>query len=99
MEDIGGGFVFPAVDLSSDPPPSRDEVIGLLVGRLIELGRLRPEDRADVIAHVLAREVVCSTGLGGGGAVPHCRSRAVNQVAGVVGRIPSGVAWAGAVDG
>ncbi len=78
----------------------RDEVLQELVNQLPELAD-RPEARQTLLAALRERELLHSTGIGGGIALPHAR----NALAGLVdhavivfGRHPKGIAY-GAVDG
>jgi mannitol/fructose-specific phosphotransferase system IIA component (Ntr-type) len=55
---------------------SRAECLEVLCERLAELGRI--EDAQEMLEALLAREAVESTGIGGGIAIPHVRSRQLN---------------------
>jgi mannitol/fructose-specific phosphotransferase system IIA component (Ntr-type) len=73
-------------------------VVTFLVGQMVASGRLSAESIDRVVAQVLRREAVGSTGVGHAVAVPHAKSDAVSEVLGIVGRLPAPLAWPGAVD-
>lgn len=77
------------------PAGDRHSVIAALTERLAE----RSGARQDLIlAAVLERESVLSTGIGFGVAIPHARSAAVQELTMVAGVCPSAVAF-DAIDG
>jgi PTS system fructose-specific IIC component len=61
--------------LDVDLGPTKNDVIHSLAGLIAKAGRA---DAAGLEADALAREAKAATGLGGGIAIPHCRSAAVN---------------------
>jgi mannitol/fructose-specific phosphotransferase system IIA component (Ntr-type) len=69
LSDVYAG----AVVLNCEPAPTRDEVIRLLLDRLAKAGRLDPDVVPEVLARVLQRELLGSTAIGGGVALPHAR--------------------------
>jgi mannitol/fructose-specific phosphotransferase system IIA component (Ntr-type) len=93
-DDLG----FPVIELPPSATGSPDAAVRFLAGQLVQARRLRHEHAARVVCQVLQREALGSTGLGWGVAVPHAKSDLVEEVLGVVGRSPAGVAWPGALD-
>lgn len=71
------------------PAVAKDEVIRRMVDRLVETGIVA--DPAPVLAALLDREKVMSTGIGGGVAIPHAQSSAVNVLAVALARPASEV--------
>jgi mannitol/fructose-specific phosphotransferase system IIA component (Ntr-type) len=67
------------------------EAIPALVKRLIAAGEITRNDEDDVVAAILRREELGSTGLGRGVAIPHAKHAAVNRVVAAIGRCPNGV--------
>ncbi len=63
------------------------ELIDLLVGR----GKIKPEDRNNILASLKAREETMSTGIGFGIAIPHCSSECIPEVIAAFGRSPGGI--------
>lgn len=72
---------------------TRDEALAELT-RLLCLGE-RPA--AVIVRQLVRREMLGSTGFGGGIAIPHCRTMAVSRLRMAFGRHRAGLAW-GAVD-
>jgi fructose-specific phosphotransferase system IIA component len=70
-----------ALDLQVQTP---EEVIGALVDLLARSGRVT--DRAAVLADVLERERLMSTGIGSGVAIPHAQSSGAPAFAMALGR-------------
>lgn len=68
---------------------SKPEALALLVDRLVAAGAAR--DASVVLDALLARERFSSTALGGGIAIPHCRSLMVSKLCVVFGSFPEGV--------
>jgi len=77
---------------------SRDAVIGELLDHLVAAGRVPAAARDQVAAAVHRREGSQTTGVGGGVAIPHGVSDAVEEVAAVLGVHRTGVDFA-SVDG
>lgn len=70
---------------------SRDEVISELVRAVEDAGRLKKNERQDIVKALIDRENEASTGLGKGVAVPHVKHPAIKKPVGVVGRSSSGI--------
>jgi PTS system fructose-specific IIA component/PTS system nitrogen regulatory IIA component len=66
-------------------------VIAELVQSLVDAGEIQAETKGDIIAAILKREELGSTGIGRGVAVPHTKHASVDKLIGTVGVSPSGV--------
>ncbi len=69
----------------------RDGVIGELIDALIACGAAQAQHREELIAKVLSREKIGSTGFGQGVAVPHVKHASVKGMAAAVGLSTQGV--------
>jgi mannitol/fructose-specific phosphotransferase system IIA component (Ntr-type) len=81
--------------LDLDGAPDREAVLRALVGPVAEAAGL---PSAELLAAVLEREAVVSTGFGGGVAMPHIRHPGVADFHTVLGRAREGVEY-DAIDG
>lgn len=70
---------------------TRWEAIDELITRLVETGRIRPEDREAIAAAVKKREHSMSTGIGFGVGIPHASTDLIGEVCGALGRSRQGV--------
>ncbi|MBM4034421.1 MAG: PTS sugar transporter subunit IIA [Planctomycetes bacterium] len=68
---------------------NRDELFAEMVGMLVRAGRIADRDAGLAALH--SRERLGSTGIGGGIAVPHGRSRAVPRLTAALGVSPRGI--------
>lgn len=68
---------------------TREEVIEHLLSTLLETGK--SFDRARVLAEILRREALGSTGVGYGVAIPHARVDGVHEMLVAFGRTRSGI--------
>jgi 2-O-A-mannosyl-D-glycerate PTS system EIIABC component len=98
MSDSAAPFDWPVVDL---PPEvaSPEAAVRFLLAHLVAGGKLPESHADDLLGRVLRREALGATAMGQGLAIPHCRSDAVREVVGIVGRAAEPFAWPGAVDG
>lgn len=69
----------------------KDSVITELVESLVESGEIKTADKDDIIAAVMKREELGSTGIGRGVAVPHTKHPSVEKLVGTVGVSVDGV--------
>lgn len=69
-------------------------VIRELVQALVDAGEIKAEAMEDVVAAVLQREELGSTGIGRGVAVPHTKHASVEKLCGAVGVSQGGVDFA-----
>ena len=70
---------------------TKDEVIEELVQSLLDSGQIQADQRADIVASIMKREELGSTGIGRGVAVPHTKHPSVEQLVGTVGVSVNGV--------
>ena len=73
---------------------TKEAVISEMVACLKAKGAIRPEDEDEVVAAVLKREELGSTGIGNGVAVPHTKHPAVDQLIATVAVSKNGVDFA-----
>ncbi len=76
---------------------TRDAAIRELVASLVKTGAIRTDAQESVLAALLKREDLGSTGIGNGVAVPHAKSEAVDRVVGTLGWSKTGIDF-GAID-
>jgi mannitol/fructose-specific phosphotransferase system IIA component (Ntr-type) len=70
---------------------NRWEAIDELIGRLVECGKIKPENREQIAAVVKKRETSMSTGIGFGIGIPHASTDLIYEVVGAFGRSSKGV--------
>lgn len=70
---------------------NRWEAIDELITRLVEGGRIKPENRDAIVAVVKKRESSMSTGIGFGIGIPHASTDLIYEVVGAFGRSKKGV--------
>ena len=78
--------IIPALSSST-----KEDVIREMVGSLKAQGAVKAEDEEEVIAAILKREELGSTGIGNGVAVPHTKHPAVDQLVATVAISTDGV--------
>ena len=69
----------------------REGVIDELVASLIDAGEIKAGDKQNIVAAILKREELGSTGIGRGVAVPHTKHASAGQLTGTVGLSVDGV--------
>ncbi len=84
-------FISPAAIRSDLEADDKEGVIRELVGCLSAADQIKPEDREDIIAAIMKREELGSTGIGRGVAVPHTKHPSVDRLVGTVGVSVDGV--------
>src|SRR5436305_2555502 len=62
-----------------------------LIDLLASLGKIKTEDRDNVLGSLKQREETMSTGIGFGIAIPHCSSDRIDNVVAAFGRSSSGI--------
>lgn len=77
-----------SADLASQ---DKESVIRELVGSLVGAGGVAAAEQTNIIAAVMKREELGSTGIGRGVAVPHTKHHSVGKLIGTVGISQSGV--------
>ena len=70
---------------------TKQEVIEELVQSLLDSGQIQADQRDDIVASIMKREELGSTGIGRGVAVPHTKHPSVENLVGTVGVSESGV--------
>ncbi|MGZ8940142.1 MAG: PTS sugar transporter subunit IIA [Limisphaerales bacterium] len=70
---------------------TRWEAIDELIHRLVECGKIKPENREQIAAVVKKRETSMSTGIGFGIGIPHASTDLIYEVVGAFGRSSKGV--------
>jgi PTS system fructose-specific IIA component/PTS system nitrogen regulatory IIA component len=70
---------------------NKKDVIDELVDSLLEAGEISADEKADIIAAIMKREELGSTGIGRGVAVPHTKHASVEKLIGTVGVSPAGL--------
>lgn len=69
----------------------RDDVIAEMIDALVRTGAADAEHRDELIAAVLKRERMGSTGFGRGVAVPHVKHAGVSKMTAAIGRSTKGI--------
>ena len=72
----------------------KEDAIAQLVASLKAAGRLPGDEEAAIVAAVLKREELGSTGIGNGVAVPHTKHPAVETLTATVGLVHDGIDFA-----
>ncbi len=62
-----------------------------LIDRLVDIGRIKQQDRESVLDALKQREETMSTGIGFGIAIPHASSDKVDEVVAAFGRSEAGI--------
>ncbi len=70
---------------------SKEAVIRELVQSLLDAGDISPDSQEDIVAAIMKREELGSTGIGRGVAVPHTKHASVSKLVGTVGVSVDGV--------
>ena len=70
---------------------SKEDVIRELVGSLVEAGDIAEAEQEGIVAAIMKREELGSTGIGHGVAVPHTKHASVEKLVGTVGVSAEGV--------
>ncbi len=70
---------------------TKEEAIRTLVGSLRDAGRIAPEDEENIIAAIMTREELGSTGIGRGVAVPHTKHQSVDSLIATIGLCATGL--------
>lgn len=72
---------------------SKEAVIREMVESLRNTGQFRGADLEDLVRHIMKRELLGSTGIGRGVAIPHTKHPSVERCVGTVAVSPGGVAF------
>jgi len=88
-----GDILQPDLILTELKANNRWEVIDELIDHLVATGRIRPENRDQIVAVVKRREHSMSTGIGFGIGIPHASTDLIQDVIGAFGRSKKGIAF------
>lgn len=72
----------------------KEEAIRAMVGSLAKAGSLKAADEENVVAAIMKREELGSTGIGNGVAVPHTKHSSVDNLMATVALVKDGVDFA-----
>ncbi|NNJ24258.1 PTS sugar transporter subunit IIA [Alienimonas chondri] len=75
-------------------PAGKEDAIAQLVASLKDAGKLPGDEEPAIVAAVLKREELGSTGIGNGVAVPHTKHPAVDRLTATVGLVHEGIDFA-----
>ncbi len=73
---------------------SKEDAIRTMVNSLTKAGSLKAADEEDIVAAILKREELGSTGIGSGVAVPHTKHPSVDKLMSTVALVKAGVDFA-----
>jgi len=88
-----GDFVVREAIIPSLTASSKEAVVSRKVEGLRDAGYFRGADLEDIIRALLKRELLGSTGIGRGVAIPHTKHVSVDRLVGAVAVSPQGVAF------
>lgn len=88
-----GEFVVREAIVPSLTATSKESVIRSMVESLRDAGQVRAADLEDIVRAILKRELLGSTGIGRGVAIPHTKHASVEKLIGTVAVSPTGVAF------
>jgi mannitol/fructose-specific phosphotransferase system IIA component (Ntr-type) len=88
-ENVLQGLVDPRYVFTDLRGPGLEDALGEMARRLAAAGAIR--DAQELTHRLVERERLGCTSLGGGVAIPHCKSRDVSDVVLAIGRAPGGV--------
>lgn len=87
-------FVIREAIVPSLTATTKEDVIREIVGRLKSTGAIKPADEEAVVAAIMKREELGSTGIGNGVAVPHTKHASVDKLSAAVAISRTGVEFA-----
>lgn len=87
-------FVVREAILTDLPAKTKEDAIRAMVGSLKKVGMIPPADEEGIIAAIMKREELGSTGIGNGVAVPHTKHPSVNRLVATVAVSKGGVDFA-----
>jgi PTS system fructose-specific IIA component/PTS system nitrogen regulatory IIA component len=87
-------FVVPEAIIPNLKATTKEAAIRAMVESLKTSGRIRAEDEESIVAAILKREELGSTGIGNGVAVPHTKHPSVNELIATVALAKEGVDFA-----
>ncbi len=87
-------FVVPAAVIPDIPLGSKEAAIRSMVAALCQAGSIKTADEEGIVAAILKREELGSTGIGRGVAVPHTKHASVDKLIAAIGLSKDGVDFA-----
>ena len=87
-------FVVPESILPDLKVQTKEEAVRAMVNSLKNCGSIKPDDEDGVVAAIMKREELGSTGIGNGVAVPHTKHPSVDQLTATVALAGEGVDFA-----
>lgn len=87
-------FVVPGAVIPSLQVSNKDAAIRAMVDSLVQSGNIKGADADGIVAAILKREELGSTGIGRGVAVPHTKHVSVDRLIATVAISPTGVDFA-----
>ncbi len=87
-------FVVPGAVIPSLQVNSKEAAIRTMVDSLVQNGNIKSTDADGIVAAILKREELGSTGIGRGVAVPHTKHGSVDRLIATVAISPTGVDFA-----
>jgi PTS system fructose-specific IIA component/PTS system nitrogen regulatory IIA component len=88
---IAGSWGLQRFRISNPEIRTKSQAVGAILDRLVASGGFPKELHAEVLAAILEREELGSTGIGHGVAVPHAKCVGVSHMYGAVAEFPAGV--------
>jgi mannitol/fructose-specific phosphotransferase system IIA component (Ntr-type) len=89
VEGVLQGLVDPRYVFTDLRGPGLEDVLGEMARRLAAAGAIR--DGQELTRRLIERERLGCTSLGGGVAIPHCKSGDVSDIVLAIGRAPAGI--------
>jgi PTS system fructose-specific IIA component/PTS system nitrogen regulatory IIA component len=87
-------FVIPEAILPDLKVDTKEAAVRKMVESLASSGSIHPEDQESIIAAILKREELGSTGIGNGVAVPHTKHPSVDRLVATIALAKEGVDFA-----
>lgn len=87
-------FVVPGAVIPSLQVNNKESAIRAMVESLVQTGNIKSADADGIVAAILKREELGSTGIGRGVAVPHTKHASVDRLIATVAISPAGVDFA-----
>ena len=87
-------FVVPGAVIPSLQVSNKEAAIRGMVDSLVQTGNIKSGDAEGIVAAILKREELGSTGIGRGVAVPHTKHASVDRLIATVAIAPNGVDFA-----
>jgi PTS system nitrogen regulatory IIA component len=84
-------FVCRQAILPSLTATSKEDVIRQMVQSLANTGLFQPDEQEDIVRAILRRELLGSTGIGKGVAIPHTKHGSVDRLVATIAVTPNGV--------